>query len=121
MADALRSAPKPDATDGALRLLDAVQAKKMSRQATLELKSADLRVTTKLVQTALAENELQNSRQTDLESTDRMLTRQIVDYLALAARSDPALAQSVQQSIADARLTDTEKAEVLGARRDSAD
>lgn len=77
-------------------------------------------VARKQYQAAILDNQsksLGNSRQQALRRMEEELARPIVDYLSAAARPPGALADTVRQSVAEARLTETEKAEVIQLRR----
>jgi len=59
---------------------------------------------------------LQNMRQKELSEAETLVARRIVDYLGRAARSDSGVAETVDGSIAQARLTEGEKKQVLERR-----
>ncbi len=60
-------------------------------------------------------NNLMNKRQQTLHEMETEFARRIVEYMSRAAAADSASGNIVRQSIIDARLTDTEKAEVMRA------
>lgn len=59
---------------------------------------------------------LQNKRQRALEDAELIVARPIIELLKHAAKSDRALADTVAKSVPQARLTESEKKEVLGVR-----
>jgi hypothetical protein len=61
---------------------------------------------------------LQNMREKELSEDEFLVGRRIVEYLGRAARSDSAVANTVTESVPRARLTDSEKKEVLEQRAD---
>ena len=68
---------------------------------------------------AIRENQakaVQNTRQRTLQCMEMELARPIVGYLSRAAREEGAMRQAVLQSIDQARLTATERAEVVPPR-----
>lgn len=60
-------------------------------------------------------NNLTNTRQRALRDMEARFAKPIVDYLASTAATNPKARPLVRQAIADARLTDAEKAEVMKA------
>lgn len=59
---------------------------------------------------------LQNKRQRALEDAEKIVARPIVEHLSHAASSDSEVASTVASSIVQARLTESERNEVLGVQ-----